>query len=272
MTLAASYHAGRGGFGVAPEVVRHAEGMTRRPLLLALAAALPLLVTGCGSAPQKSPPTGVDLLRIPTPSADPDDFVKRIDNPYLPLEPGSRWVYRSGGVDPETTTVTVTGDTREVQGVTTTVVHDVVRDADGKMIEDTFDWFAQDAAGNVWYFGEDTTEYDDRGRPDHSGSWEAGVDGAQAGLAMPAEARVGDSYQQENSRGRAEDRAEVLSVDESVNVEFGSFTDVVQTEDTSPLEPGLVEHKYYAPGVGLVLEQTVLGGAERAELVAYEGG
>jgi hypothetical protein len=246
--------------------------MTRRPLLLALAAALPLLVGGCGSAPSKSPPTGVDGLRIPTPSADPDDFVEGIDNPYLPLTPGSRWVYESGRVDPETVTVTVTGDTREIQGVTTTVVHDVVRDSDGRVVEDTFDWFAQDTAGNVWYFGEDTTEYDDRGRPDDSGSWEAGVDGARAGVVMPAEPRIGDGYRQESSPGRAEDRGEVLSVDESVNVGFGSFTDVLQTEETTPLEPGLVERKYYAPGVGLVLEETVLGGSERVELVAYEGG
>ncbi|HET8960023.1 hypothetical protein [Nocardioides sp.] len=246
--------------------------MIRRSPLLALAATLPLLVTGCGSAPQPSPPTGVDGLRIPTPSADPDDFVEGIDNPFLPLEPGSRWVYETGGVDPETITVTVTDDTRVVQGVKTTVVRDVVRDSDGAVVEETFDWFAQDAAGNVWYFGEDTTEYDDRGRPDRSGSWEAGVDGARAGLAMPAEPRVGDGYQQEAAPGRAEDRAEVLSVDESLNVAFDSYTDVLQTEDTTPLEPGLVERKYYAPGVGLVLEETVLGGSERAELVAYEGG
>jgi hypothetical protein len=246
--------------------------MTRRPLLLALAAALPLLVGGCGSAPSKSPPTGVDGLRIPTPSADPDDFVEGIDNPYLPLTPGSRWVYESRRVDPETVTVTVTGDTREIQGVTTTVVHDVVRDSAGRVVEDTFDWFAQDAAGNVWYFGEDTTEYDDRGRPDDSGSWEAGVDGARAGVVMPAEPRIGDGYRQESSPGRAEDRGEVLSLDESVNVGFGSFTDVLQTEETTPLEPGLVERNYYAPGVGLVLEETVLGGSERVELVAYEGG
>ena len=246
--------------------------MTRQPMLLALAAALPLLAGGCGSAPQKSPPTGVDGLVIPTPTPEPEDFVEGIDNPYLPLKPGSRWVYRSDVLAGETTKVTVTEDTREVQGVTTTVVHDVVMDADGKVVEDTFDWFAQDAAGNVWYFGEDTTEYDDRGRPDHSGSWEAGVNGAQAGLVMPAQPRVGDGYEQESSPGVAEDRAEVLSVDESVNVEFGSFTDVLQTEDTTPLEPGVVERKYYAPGVGLVLEETVLGGAERAELVAYDGG
>jgi hypothetical protein len=253
-------------------MVRHAEGMIRRPLLLALAAVLPLLAAGCGSAPQKSPPTGVDGLRIPTPSADPDDFVEGIDNRYLPLEPGNRWVYESSGVDPETITVTVTEDTREVQGVTTTVVHDVVRDADGRLVEDTFDWFAQDTAGNVWYFGEDTTEYDDRGRPDDAGSWEAGVDGAQAGVVMLAEPRVGDGYQQESYPGEAEDQGQVLSLDESVNVEFGSFTDVLQTEDTTPLEPGLVERKYYAPGVGLVLEETVLGGSERVELVSYGGG
>jgi hypothetical protein len=246
--------------------------MIRRPLLLAIGASLPLLLGGCGSAPEKSPPTGVDGLRIPTPSPDPDDFVAGIDNPYLPLAPGSRWVYESAGVDRERTTVTVTGDTREVQGVTTTVVHDVVRDSGGEVVEDTFDWFAQDTAGNVWYFGEDTTEYDDRGRPDHSGSWEAGVDGASAGLAMPDAPRVGDGYQLESSPGVSEDRSQVLSVDESVNVEFGSFTDVLQTEDTTPLEPGIVEQKYYAPGIGLVLEQTVLGGAERLELVSYDGG
>ena len=246
--------------------------MTSRPALLCLVAALPLLVAGCGSAPQKSPPTGVDGLRIPTPSADPDDFVEGIDNTYLPLRPGSRWVYESSGIDPETTTVAVTDETRVVQGVTTTVVRDVVRDADGNLVEETFEWFAQDAAGNVWAFGEDTTEYDDRGRPDRSGSWEAGVDGALAGVAMLAEPRVGDGYQQEAAGGRAEDRAEVLSVDESLNVEFASFTEVLQTENSSPLEPGLVERRYYAPGVGLVLEETVLGGSQRAELVDYDGG
>ena len=246
--------------------------MTPRLLLLALATALPLLLAGCGSAPQESPPTGVDGLEIPTPSPEPDDFVQGIDNPFLPLRPGNRWVYESSGTDPETITVTVTEDTRVVQGVTTTVVHDVVEDADGRVVEDTHDWFAQDAAGNVWYFGEETTEYDDRGRPDHSGSWEAGVDGAQAGVAMLAEPRVGDGYQQESYPGEAEDVGKVLSLNEAVNVPFGSYSGVLQTEDTTPLEPGLVEHKYYAPGVGLLLEETVLGGSGRVELVTFRGG
>jgi hypothetical protein len=246
------------------------EAMTRRPKLLVVAAVLPLLVTGCGSAPQKSPPTGGDGLEIPTPSADPDDFVSGIDNPYLPLRPGSRWVYESR--NQETTTVTVTGDTREVQGVTTTVVHDVVKDADDTVVEETFAWFAQDTAGNVWSFGEDTTSYDGRGRPDRSGSWESGVDGAEAGVAMLAAPRIGDGYQQESAPSRSEDQTEVLATDESVNVAFDSFTEVLLTEDTTPLEPGLVERRYYAPGVGQVLEQTVLGGSERVELVSYDGG
>ncbi len=115
-----------------------------------------LLVSGCGTEPVKSGPSGVDGLEIPTPSADPDDFVDEIDNPWLPLVPGSEWVYESVGTDPETITVTVTDETREVQGVTTTVVHDVVTGPDGEVIEDTFDWYAQDTAGNVWYFGEAT--------------------------------------------------------------------------------------------------------------------
>jgi hypothetical protein len=248
------------------------EAMTRRPKLLAMAAVLPLLAAGCGSAPQESPPTGVDGLEIPTPSADPDDFVEGVDNPYLPLRPGSRWVYGSRNLDQETTTVTVTGDTREIQGVTTTVVRDVVKGADGKVAEETFDWFAQDTAGNVWRFGEDTTSYDDRGRPDHSGSWEAGVDGAQAGVAMLAAPRIGDGYQQESAPGRAGDQTEVVAIDESVNVELDSFTEVLLTEDTSPLDPDLVQRRYYAPGVGLVLEQTVLGGSERIELVKFTEG
>ena len=239
-----------------------------RPVSACLAVVPAVLLAACGSGPEESPPSGVDGLQVPTPSADPADYVDRIDNPWLPLEPGTRWVYRVQGEDPETITVTVTDETRLVQGVTTTVVHDVVTDEDGDVVEDTYDWFAQDTAGNVWYFGEETTEYDERGRPDRSGSWEAGVDGAQAGLVMPASPRVGDGYQQEYLEGEAEDRGEVLSVDESLNLPSGSWNPVLLTEDTTPLEPGLVEHKYYARGVGVVQEETVRGGKEHVSLVS----
>jgi len=244
--------------------------MTRQPFLLAAGAVLgSLLVAGCGSEPVMSGPSGVDSLEIPTPSADPADFVEGIDNQWLPLAHGNAWVYESMGTEQETTTVTVTDQTKVIQGVTTTVVHDVVTDADGEVLEDTFDWFAQDSAGNVWYFGEDSTEYDEQGRPDTEGSWEAGVDGAQAGIVMLAKPRVGDGYQQEFSEGVAEDRATVLSLDESVNVPFGSFADLLQTQETNPLEPGVTERKYYARGVGLVFEEGVSGSFERSQLVDF---
>ncbi|MFC5176031.1 hypothetical protein [Nocardioides taihuensis] len=240
--------------------------------VLVVLLAVPALA-GCRAAePAKSPPSGVDELVIPTPSPDPADFVDRIDNPWLPLTPGSEWVYETTGGDPQRITVTVTDQTREVAGVTATVVHDVVRAPDGTLLEDTYDWFAQDVDGNVWYLGEDTTEYDEQGRPDTEGSWEAGVDGAEAGLAMAARPRVGDSYEQEQLAGVAEDRAEVLSLDEQRSVPAGEYDDLLQTEETTPLEPDVVEHKYYARGVGTVLEETVAGGAERVELVSFTAG
>lgn len=246
--------------------------MHGRAILLGTAVATAaLLASGCGSAPTRSPPAGVDGLQIPTPSADPDDFVGTIDNPWLPLEPGTRWVYRSVGDEPETVTVTVTDETRVVQGVTTTVVRDVVTGPDGDVVERTDDWFAQDTEGNVWYFGEDTTEYDARGRPDTHGSWEAGVDGARAGVVMLARPRVGDGYQQELYEGEAEDRGKVLALDETVQIGLGAYDGVLMTEETTPLEPGLVEHKYYVRGLGLVLEETVAGGEGRLELVGHSG-
>ena len=247
--------------------------MFRRPLLLALAAALPVLASGCGSAPQKSPPTGVDELQIPTPSPDPDDFVEDVDNPYLPLTPGSRWVYESGGIEPERITVTVTGDTKEVQGVTTTVVRDVVRDSGGKVVEDTFDWFAQDDDGNVWYLGEDSKELENGQVVSTEGSWEAGVNGAQAGIIMWADpaAHVGQEYRQEFAEGEAEDVAKVVAVSESVTVPFGSFSGCIRTEDRNPLESGSRENKVYCPDLGTAVEFPVNSPTERTELVNVTG-
>ena len=231
-----------------------------------------LALAGCGSAPGTTDPGGVDGLVIPTPTPDPADFVRRIDNPYLPLVPGSTWTYQASGVDvDETITVTVTDQTRVVAGVTTTVVHDEVVDADGTLVEDTYDWYAQDRAGNVWYFGEDTTSYDG-GEVSTEGSWEAGVGGAQAGVVMLATPRVGDGYQQEYDPGNAEDQAEVLSIDDQVVAEDTTYDDVVATVETTPLEPDLSEKKYYAPGVGTILEETLTGGTERVVLTSFESG
>ena len=240
----------------------------------ALAAAASLGLAGCGAAgdPPTVSPAGVDMLEVPTPSPDPGDFVERIDNPWLPLLPGAEWVYES--TDGETITVTVTDRTREVAGVTATVVRDVVTDEDGAVVEETDDWFAQDRAGNVWYLGEDTVEYGAPGRrrPDTSGSWEAGVDGAQAGIAMLARPRRGDGYQQEHAPGEAEDRATVLELDGSLDLAEESWDGLLVTEESTPLEPGLVEQKYYARGTGLVFEETVAGGNGEAELVGFTPG
>jgi hypothetical protein len=233
-------------------------------LLSGLAAAT---LSGCAGGPPHVDPAGVDGLEIPTPTPDPRDFVASVDNPWFPLEPGTVWTYRSTSEEgAETIVVTVTDRTRVVQGVTTTVVHDVVRDGRGRTVEDTFDWYAQDTAGNVWYFGEDTTAYDGR-KASTEGSWEAGVDGAEAGLLMPARPRVGDGYAQEYLAGVAEDRGEILALHERREVPAGTYDDVVVTEDTTPLEPALVERKYYARGVGVVFEEDVAGGSEVVELV-----
>ncbi|WP_322936954.1 hypothetical protein [Nocardioides bizhenqiangii] len=226
---------------------------------VAIAVTSSLLLVGCGSASEPSPPTGVDELVIPTPSLDPADFVEVVDNPWLPLTPASEWEYRatsSGEV--ATITVTVLDDTREVQGVTATAVREAVVTR-GRPVEETTDWFAQDTDGNVWHVGED-------------GVWEAGVDGAEAGLAMPAQPRVGDGYRREHAEGVAEDRAQVVGLDGSASVPYGDLIDLLETEDSSPLEPGVVERRLYARGIGLVRAQTVSGGDELVELVAFREG
>lgn len=243
--------------------------MTARQLPAILTAlVVSVALVSCAGDPPRSDPTGVDGLRVPTPSPDPGDFVATVDNPWFPLVPGTVLVYRSAGEQgSRTNTVTVTGKTRTVAGVTTVVVHDVGKDAGGTVVEDTYDWYAQDTAGNVWYFGEDTTSYDG-GRADTAGSWQAGLDGAQAGLVMAARPRVGDGYRQEYRVGVAEDRAEVVSLTERRDVPAGPFADLVETEDTTALEPGLVELTYYAKGIGVVLEETVAGGSGRVELIS----
>ena len=239
---------------------------------LALVVLGQLLASACAGGPPTVPPSGVDELTIPTPSPHPDDFVAGVDNPWFPLRPGTVWTYRTTGDDgSRTDVVTVTHRTRMVAGVPTTVVHDVATDARGKVVEDTSDWYAQDRDGNVWYFGEDTVAYDGA-RRDTTGSWEAGVDGAEAGLAMPARPRLGDGYVRESGPGVAEDRVEVLSLDERRSVPFGTYDELLQTQDTTPLEPGLVVRTYYARGVGPVFEETVAGGAQIVELVGFTRG
>jgi hypothetical protein len=204
----------------------------------------------------------------------PTDFTTRIDNPYLPMRPGSRWVYRETDTDgtAQRVVVRVTRRTKRIaNGVTARVVRDTVTER-GRRVEDTFDWFAQDRAGNVWYLGEDSTEYEDGKPVSKEGSWEAGVDGARAGIVMLARPRPGRGYRQEHFPGEAEDRARVLSLDDQAEVPAGHFTRVLLTKDWNPLEPKVLEYKLYARGVGLVLALHVSGEGGREELLRYDKG
>jgi hypothetical protein len=194
-----------------------------------------------------------------------------IDNPYWPMSPGSRWVYRETDAQGarQRIVVTVTRRTKTVaSGVTARVVHDRATE-DGQVVEDTFDWYAQDAKGNIWYVGEDTTEYEDGKPVSKEGSWEAGVDGARAGIVMLAHPRVGRRYREEHYPGHAMDGAKVLSRGEQVQVPFGHFRHVLLTKNFNPLEPKVLEYKWYARGVGPVLELGVSGSTDRAVLLRY---
>jgi hypothetical protein len=202
---------------------------------------------------------------------DPAEFTVEIDNPYWPMSPGSQWTYLE--VDEEGTevevVVTVTTATKDIaNGVTARVVRDSVTE-DGVLIEDTFDWYAQDADGTIWYLGEDTAEFEDGEIVSTAGSFEAGVDGALAGIIMPADPADGMQYRQEYYQGEAEDNGEILSTEEQVDVPTGHYDDVILTKDTITIEPDVVEYKLYARDIGPVLVFGVSGGGGREELVAF---
>ena len=204
----------------------------------------------------------------------PGDFSTKIDNPYFPMRVGSRWVYRETDGDGarQRVVVKVTNRTKLIaNGVRARVVSDVVTER-GKLVEKTEDWYAQDRRGNVWYLGEHTRAYENGRFVSTEGSFEAGVDGARAGIAMPAHPRRGMSYRQEYYKGHAEDRAIVYGTREQAQVPFGHFRRVLMTKDLNPLEPKLVEFKFYARGVGPVLAITTSGGGDREELIRYTRG
>jgi len=191
---------------------------------------------------------------IPLPQLQASDFNGGpIDNPYFPLPVGRIWTYEAMTEDGlETTVVEVTTDTKVILGVTCVVVHDTVS-VEGEVVEDTYDWFAQDMDGNVWYMGEDSTEYENGVPVSTAGSWEAGVDGALPGIVMYASPPFGEAYRQEYYEGEAEDMALAVADDETVDVPWGVFTNCLHTRDYNPLS-GELEDKWYAPGVGVVLE------------------
>jgi hypothetical protein len=207
----------------------------------------------------------------PKPPDLPANFVSEVDNPYFPLSPGTTFHYE-GKEDGEDSSddFAVTNDTKVILGVTTTVVHDEGF-INGRLREDTFDWFAQDSDGNVWYFGEDTKELNKHGEVvSTEGSWEAGVDGARAGIFMPADPKVGDVFKQEHSKGVAEDCFKILDLNAKVKVPFVSSHHALETKEFSKLDPGVVEHKFYVKDIGDVFEETVKGGNDFLKLISVD--
>ncbi len=195
------------------------------------------------------------------PAIDPANFQSKVDNPYFPLVPGTTLKYeeKAGGETVENE-ITVMSDTKIIMGVKCVVVHDVVTEK-GKVKEDTFDWYAQDKQGSVWYFGEETKEFKAGGSISHEGSWEGGVKGAQPGIIMPADPKPGNPYRQEYSPNNAEDMGQVVATNETVTVPAGTFTGCVKTKDWSLLESGN-EYKWYAKGIGVVQAKTTKGEVE----------
>jgi hypothetical protein len=235
--------------------------------------ALALLLTASGVAAAMATARSAGLPRGSEPvNLNPADFTTRIDNPYWPMRKGSRWIYRE--TDNEGTrqrvVVTVTRRTKMIaNGVRARIVRDVVTE-EGRPVEVTDDYYAQDRAGNIWYLGEATTEYENGMPTSTEGSFEAGVDGAQAGIIMPGKPHVGLAYREEYYAGHAEDKARIVSLREQAEVPFGHFRRVLMTRNTNPLEPKSVEFKFYARGVGPVLAIGVSGGSDREDLVRFK--
>lgn len=238
--------------------VTHHRPRTTAATLLAVATVL----AGCGSAattkatdPTVTSPassgstTGVAAVIDPGdggvyhPELSPTDFVAVVDNPYLPFPDGATWRYEgtSDGAD-EVIEVTVTGDRKTILGISATVVRDTVT-VDGAVVEDTYDWYAQDTDGNVWYLGEDVKDYEDGKLVSTEGSWEAGVDGALPGIVMPGHATAGDPYRQEYLAGEAEDMMQILETGSALTVAGRTYDDVIRTRDWTPVEPDVVEEK-----------------------------
>lgn len=194
------------------------------------------------------------------PVIDPAAFTTKITNPLFPLPPGTTYLYKGtrDGV-PRQDEVTFTTEIKTIMGVDCIVVRDVVT-SNNALVEKTTDWYAQDTAGNVWYFGEDTAEYENGAVTSTAGTWMAGVDGALPGLIMKAAPAVGDAYRQEYRPGEAEDFAKVLQLNAAVEIPAGSYTNVVVTQDTDLLDTSKLEHKFYAPGVGYLGSTGIVNG------------
>jgi hypothetical protein len=238
--------------------------MRRRHLIqgAAIVAAIPLATIASAS------PAPVTLPY--SPKIDPANFVVGVDNPYFPLKPGTTLRYRGvaeNGTTPQVDVAAVTQETKQILGVKCTVVRDTVTSR-GKNVERTYDWYAQDKQGNVWYFGEDSRNFQHGRFVKGNDSWEAGVDGAKPGIIMEATPRRGDTYRQEYFRGHAEDQARVLGGGGKLKVPYRTYAKTLTTVERSRLEPGARERKFYAASVGEIKSKVVRGDHEAFSLVS----
>src|SRR6476619_5850286 len=239
-----------------------------RSIAVAIAVLALAACGGEGSKSKSSSASGLPQGTKPV-KLDPAEFTTNIDNPYWPMRPGSHWVYREvENGETQRVDVTVTNQTKTLEGIEARVVHDRVS-RNGETLENTYDWYAQDSAGNLWYLGEDTAEYENGKLKTKAGTWSAGVDGAEPGVVVPASPKQGMRYREEYYAGHAEDGAEVLSVSSQVQVPFGRFQNALLTRNFSAIEPTVEEMKLYAKGVGPVMELLVSGGAGRTELLSF---
>jgi len=232
--------------------------------------ALALLAVACGSdddGDDGGNPAPFDPDVAYEPAVTADQLSADITNPLFPLPVGASWMYEADGPDGlEEIVVTVEQETHSVWGVDARVVRDTVM-IDGELAEDTWDWYAQDEAGNVWYMGEDTTEYENGEPTTTEGSWTSGVDGALPGVVMLGDPQVGLVYRQEYLEGEAEDYAEVASLDETIEVGSQTYTGCLKTNDLSAVDPDLNEFKHYCPGIGIVLTEEP---DVNEELISYD--
>ena len=244
---------------------------SRPSLAPALGALALVLVFGSAVAGRSQPVAAIGLECPPFPGAG--AFVDRIDNRYMPMIPGTTYVFRgSEDGEEQRNTVEVTHETKTIFGVNAVVVRDTVSDKRGRLIEQTLDWFAQDVAGNVWYLGEDSKDYENGQVVSTEGSWEAGVDGALPGIVMAAQPHKGDAYGQECAPPDAEDEARIIDLKSPVKTPGADYGHALQIRESTPLEPGVAEDKFYAPCIGLVKVVVVKGGKGSTSLVDVKNG
>jgi hypothetical protein len=257
-------------------IKRRTLGTPRRTVSLGAVAVLAALAVGCGSSHASSASSTTEAATPPSwelkasykPKIDPANFVATIDNPYFPLKPGTAFHYKGTKEGTrQTDDMVVTDQTKQILGVKATVVEDTVSE-NGKPVERTFDWYAQDKDGNVWYMGEDSLEMKNGRLERASDSWESGVDGALPGIIMLGDPMRGDVYRQEYyPPGGALDQAHVVRLNGTMKVADGNFKDVLVTDEWSPVEPQM-ERKSYVAGVGEIEEHVTEGGNEQFELVS----